>query len=87
MHGEDWLGYVAAFCTTVAFVPQAIRVYRTRKTDDLSLSMFLVFTLGVGLWLVYGVLQSNGPVLVANAVTILLAGYILWMKLTESSRA
>ncbi len=81
------LGYVAAFCTTVAFVPQAWLVYRTRQTHDLSLGMFLLFTAGVALWLVYGVLVHATPVVVANALTLLLAGYILAMKLTEKRRA
>lgn len=82
----DWLGYIAAFCTTVAFVPQAWLVYRTRQTHDLSLGMFLLFTTGVALWLWYGVRIGSTPVVVANALTLLLAGYILFMKITEKRR-
>lgn len=82
----DLLGSIAAFCTTTAFVPQAWQVYRTRSTHDLSLGMFLLFTAGVTLWLAYGVLIDSLPVAVANAATLLLAGYILYMKLTEMRR-
>lgn len=86
MSWTDLLGYIAAFCTTVAFVPQAWRVHRTRSTGDLSLGMFLLFTTGVALWLAYGVLIGSTPVVIANILTLLLAGYILVMKLTEKSR-
>lgn len=84
---SDLLGYVAAFCTTVAFVPQAWQVHRTRQTQDLSLGMFLLFTAGVALWLAYGVMVRGTPVVIANMLTLLLAGYILAMKLTEKRRA
>lgn len=82
----DLLGFLAAFCTTVAFLPQALQVWRTRRTQDLSLGMFLLFTTGVALWLVYGVMIASAPIAVANVFTLLLAGYILVMKLTEKSR-
>ncbi len=83
MDPVELVGYVAAFCTTMAFVPQVARVRRTKSTGDLSLSMFLVFTIGVLLWLVYGVLEQKWPVIVANAVTALLSGYILVQKVRE----
>lgn len=82
----DLLGYTAAFCTTVAFVPQAWKVYRTKQTNDLSLGMFTLFTAGVALWLGYGVLIASAPIYIANTFTLLLAGYILVMKLTENAR-
>ncbi len=83
MHGVDVLGYTAATFTTVAFIPQAWRVYRTGKTYDLSLAMFAIFTLGIGLWLAYGLVLQRGPIVYSNALTMLLAGYILFMKLRE----
>ena len=83
----DWLGYIAAFCTTAAFVPQAWQVYRTRQTQDLSLGMFLLFTTGVALWLWYGVRIGSAPIVIANIFTLTLAGYILAMKLSEKRRA
>lgn len=83
---NDLIGYVAAFCTTIAFVPQARTVWKTRSTRDLSLAMFLIFTVGVALWLVYGLLLGSWPITIANIFTLVLAGYILFMKITEGRR-
>jgi len=77
----DLLGSLAGLCTTVAFVPQLVRVYRTRSTKDISLGMFLVFCMGVSLWLVYGLRVGAMPIVTANAVTLALAGGILVAKL------
>lgn len=77
----DLMGYLAATLTTLSFVPQAYKVHKTRHTRDLSLGMFSLFSLGVASWLVYGILIGAWPVIVANAVTLLLASYILWHKL------
>ena len=77
----DTLGYLAACLTTSAFIPQAFQVWRTQRTQDLSLGMYLVFTLGVLLWLVYGLVIGAWPVVAANAITLLLALFILAMKL------
>jgi MtN3 and saliva related transmembrane protein len=77
----DWTGYVAAFCTTVAFVPQVLRVWRTRSTEDISLRMFLVLVTGLCLWLAYGFGKGEVPIIVANGATLLLAGTILSFKL------
>ena len=75
------IGLAAAFCTTVAFLPQVLRAWRTRSTQDLSLSMFLVFTTGIFLWLVYGLLRHDVPLIAANGTTFLLSGSILIFKL------
>lgn len=83
---QDLIGYVAAFCTTIAFVPQAMTVWKTRSTRDLSLAMFMIFTLGVALWLAYGLMLNSLPIIIANIFTLILAGYILVMKLTEGDR-
>lgn len=77
----EWTGYVAAVCTTVAFLPQAFQVWRTGSTDDLSLGMLLLFDTGLTFWLFYGLLLESGPIIVANSLTLVLAGYILVMKL------
>lgn len=77
----DLLGSLAGLCTTVAFVPQLVRVYRTRSTKDISLGMFLVFCVGVSLWLAYGLRVGAMPIVTANAVTLALAGGILVAKL------
>ncbi len=55
----DFLGYVAAFCTTISFLPQAIKVIKTRDTESLSLAMYVIFTFGVGLWLAYGIAKAD----------------------------
>ncbi|MBH5369730.1 SemiSWEET transporter [Bradyrhizobium glycinis] len=75
------IGFAAATCTTVAYAPQAIKVWKTRSTGDISLGMFLVMVLGLALWLIYGLLSGDGPLIASNAVTMLLAGGILFMKL------
>jgi MtN3 and saliva related transmembrane protein len=77
----EWMGTVAAILTTVSFVPQALRIVRTRDTHSLSLPMYLVFTTGVGFWLGYGLVLGSWPMIVANAITLLLAATILVLKL------
>jgi MtN3 and saliva related transmembrane protein len=76
----EWIGYVAAFLTTASFVPQAWLTFKTRDVRGISLGMYSAFTLGVALWLVYGVLIQAWPVVIANLVTLLLAACILWMR-------
>ena len=78
------IGLLAATCTTMAFVPQAIKVIRTRNTSGLSLSMYVCFTIGVSLWLVYGYLLGDTAIIVANAITIVFAAIILALKLLYS---
>ena len=78
---ETWVGSVAAVLTTVSFAPQAFKVIRSRDTAAISLPMYVLFTLGVGLWFVYGVLIHSAPVCLANGVTLLLASAILAMKI------
>jgi MtN3 and saliva related transmembrane protein len=75
------LGLIAATCTTLAFLPQVVKTYRTRSTKDISLGMFLVLVIGIILWLIYGVLISDLPLVAANVVTLFLAGIILALKL------
>ncbi len=76
----DVLGLAAGTLTTVAFVPQVVKTWRSRSADDLSLSMFLIFSLGVALWFAYGLVTGALPVILANAVTLVLALAILGMK-------
>lgn len=77
----DIIGFAAAFCTTVAFAPQLVKAWRTRSTADISLGMFLVLVTGIVLWLVYGLFKADAPLVLANAVTLVLAGGILVAKL------
>jgi MtN3 and saliva related transmembrane protein len=81
MNIETTLGLVAGLLTTVAFLPQVWQVWKSRSARDISLPMYLIFTLGVALWLVYGLMTAAVPVIVANAVTLLFAGAVLVMKL------
>ena len=74
------LGLAAACCTTFAFVPQVVRIWRTRSTHDISLGMFVVLTVGMLLWLVYGWLIGDMPIVLANAATFTLSLTILVMK-------
>ena len=76
-----YIGYFAAFCTTFAFLPQAIKVYQTKSTKDISLYMFLIFTIGVLSWLVYGLIINDLPIILANAITLILSFFILIYKL------
>jgi MtN3 and saliva related transmembrane protein len=77
----DIIGFAAAALTTVSFVPQAWHTFRTKDVSGISLSMYACFTLGVLLWLVYGLLVGAWPIVVANAITLALASGILLMKL------
>jgi MtN3 and saliva related transmembrane protein len=81
MINADIIGSVAATLTTGAFVPQAWKVYKTRHTIDISLGMYAMFTLGVALWLSYGILLLSWPIIIANCITLFLAGAVLAMKL------
>lgn len=81
MTGVELIGYAAASLTTASLVPQARLLYRTRNTSGVSLGMYSAFTVGVALWLAYGVLLSAWPVILANVVTLALAVTILAMKL------
>lgn len=75
-----FIGYAAAVLTTLAFLPQVIRIWKLRETRDLSLPTFLMFTTGVFLWLVYGSLTGDIPIAIANVVTLILAVIILGFK-------
>lgn len=82
----DLIGSTAAFLTTLAFVPQVVKTVRTRQTRDISTAMWSLFSAGVALWLVYGVLLTAWPIVVANAVTLVLAATVLAIKLGNRGR-
>ena len=83
---EELIGFAAAFLTTVAFLPQTVRVVRTRDTRSISLAMYVLFTIGVALWLVYGILIGSLPVMVANVLTLVQSGVILRIPHAEPRR-
>ena len=78
-------GYPAAILTTVAFVPQAWQSWKTRDLSGISLPMYALFTLGVALWLGYGIAIGSPPVIAANAITLALASVVLWLKITTKN--
>jgi len=81
MNGVELIGYVAAFLTTAAFVPQVVRAWRTHSTHDISLVMFVMLNIGIFLWLVYGILLQDAPLIAANLITGVLAASILYLKI------
>jgi len=85
-HHIEIIGYCAAFLTTVAFLPQAIQSWRTKDLSGISLGMYSLFTAGVGLWLVYGLIIEKWPLILANALTFTLALSILLLKIHYSSK-
>lgn len=77
----EFIGYIAATLTTISFLPQTIKVIRTKNTQSISLYMYVIFALGVIMWLWYGILLQSFPMILANSITIVLAGIILWYKI------
>ncbi len=78
---DNLIGSLAAFLTTLAFVPQAWLTWKSRRAEGISLGMYSIFTIGVALWLVYGLMLGAWPVIIANLVTLILAMFILGMKI------
>lgn len=81
MNYTEIIGGVAGFLTTLAFLPQVIRTWKTRSTKDISLAMFITFCTGVFFWCIYGFLLKSLPIIITNVVTLLLSGIILFLKL------
>ncbi len=81
MESADTLGLIAGALTTVAFIPQVVKIWKTRHTRDISLGMFAIFSAGVFLWLLYGIQIGATPVIVSNIVTLGLALTILIFKI------
>ena len=87
MTSTDLLGYVAATLTTFSFVPQVLKIWRRKRADDLSIPAFSAFFLGVLLWVIYASSIRAWPVLIANAVTLVLAAAVLVLSWKYRSRA
>ena len=81
MQIADVVGIVAALFTTASFLPQAIRIFKTKSTKDLSIMMYIMFVAGIFLWMVYGILLKSLPLILANSVTLCFAAGILLMKI------
>jgi MtN3 and saliva related transmembrane protein len=87
MNYTEWIGYAAASLTTASFVPQAWLTFKTRDVSGISLGMYSAFTLGIALWLAYGLLIEAWPVVIANVITLVLAASILAMRLRFGRKA
>jgi MtN3 and saliva related transmembrane protein len=77
----EWVGLVAGSCTTIAFLPQVVKTWKTKSAKDLSLGMFSIFTFGVGMWLAYGIMRNDWPIILANLMTLCFAATLLYFKL------
>lgn len=81
MTAIDWLGTVAGILTTIAFLPQVLKVWRSRSAKDISLGMYAIFAVGVACWVIYGWILSMWPVIIANVVTLALVTVVIALKL------
>ena len=83
MESINWIGTLAGTFTTIAFIPQVAKTWKTRSAGDISLWMFLLFSSGVLLWLIYGVLLHAVPIIIANGITLGLSASILVLKVKD----
>ena len=77
----EFIGLIAAICTTIAFLPQALHAFKSKRTKDISLPMYIILSLGLVLWFIYGLQIHSVPVILANAITFLFAFSILFLKI------
>jgi MtN3 and saliva related transmembrane protein len=77
----EFIGYTAAVCTTIAYIPQMLKIIKTKKTSDISTAMFTLITTGVLLWFIYGIILDAIPIMIANGVTFIFSSYIFIMKI------
>ena len=86
MNWISLIGLTAACLTSSSFLPQAIKTIRTRDTSSISLSMYILFTLGTLLWFVYGIASENLPIWIANGFTLIFASIILYFKIRNRKK-
>ena len=84
---ETFVGFVAAFCTTVSYIPQVKKCWQTGSTGDLSLKMLMTLATGIALWVVYGVMKGDMVIIIANSVSLLLLVNLLFFKVRENASA
>jgi len=77
---ELFIGFIAAFCTTIAFLPQAIRIIKTKEVEHLSLYAFLLVLVGRGSWLTYGILRADIVIIIANLISLVITAFIVYKK-------
>ncbi len=83
---EQVIGYIAAFCTTFALLPQTLQVIRTRSTRDISCGMYGMFTVGLALWILYGIFRHDFPLIIANIISFGFSCTILFLKATAKKQ-
>lgn len=83
---DEAIGYLAGILTTLAILPQIVRAWRTKKVDDISPKMFIILTLGVGLWVIYGVLKEALPIIIFNGISFLLNFSMLGLRLIYAKK-
>jgi MtN3 and saliva related transmembrane protein len=83
MNNFEYIGFIAGFCTTIAFIPQAIKIIKTKSTKDISLPMYIIYSIGLIMWLTYGYLNNSYSLIAANIITLVLSTFILTIKLKE----
>jgi len=79
------IGFIAAAITTSAYMPQAYKIWKTKKAENVSLSMYLVMFLGISLWLIYGIFINKPSLIIANTLTLLIISMILYFKITSKN--
>ncbi len=77
----EWLGMLAAFFTTAAYIPQAIKILRDKHTKSISLGMYIMLTAGIFCWFIYGIMLESPSLIIANGITVVLSAAILVMKI------
>ena len=81
---SDWttlVGLIAAICTTCSFLPQVIKIVRSKKTNDVSLLMYAILTAGLFLWLIYGLIRKDFPLILSNSISLALSACVLLLKI------
>ncbi len=73
-------GFIAAFCTTISFIPQIIKILKEKNTRDISIGMYIIFTFGILMWLIYGIMLNELPIIIANFFTLVFSCIILYFK-------
>lgn len=81
MANLEFLGFIAGTLTTVSIIPQVIKTWKLKETKDISLGMYILMTLGIFLWLIYGLYLSNMPLILSNLITIILCLMVLYFKI------
>jgi MtN3 and saliva related transmembrane protein len=81
MNSPDIIAYIAAACNAIAFFPQVYKIIKIKETKDISLIMYILFLCGISLWLVFGIVEKSLPIIIANAVTLVMASIVLVCKL------